>query len=150
LPPLAVGDVVICRSGETAAGLAIAGLAGVVFETRSAHSLVFFSERGASLWVSNRMLRRGKTESEDRPPPIIGLLNRLLPLFDPTAAAVESTAPDRLVIAVHHGPIDIEVIEAVRDLAATALESIQIQPGGMAYMITVLALRPDLANPAAK
>lgn len=133
-----VGTVVRCRSTEYAAGLGVAGLGGVVLEPRSAHSLVFFAERGASYWIPNGAL---VVDAGGGAPALLGLLSRLLRLLEATEVEVETATQERLVLTVNHGPLALETILAVKDLVGPALESLSIQPGGMAFMTATVAIR---------
>jgi hypothetical protein len=133
-----VGTVVRCRSTDYAAALGVAGLGGVVLEPRSAHSLVFFAERGSSYWIPNGALAFVEVGSA---PALLGLLSRLLRLLEATEVQVETVTPERLVLTVNHGPLALETILAIRDLTGPALESLSIQPGGMAFMTATVAIR---------
>lgn len=140
-----VGDLVRVRSTAYAEALEVSGLEGVVLEPRSAHSLVFFDERQASYWIPNGAVRVATAAEAAAAAPLVRLLGSLLTLLEATEVQVDPTHADVLIVEANHGAVTLATVEAVRPLfgpaADTALESFTIQPGGMAFMTSIVRFR---------
>jgi hypothetical protein len=136
-----VGDLVRVRSTAYAEALEVAGLKGVVLEPRSAHSLVFFDEKAASYWIPNGAVMVAGPAEVEAAPELLRLLGRLLIALDATEVQVDPTHADVLLVEANHGPVNLATMEAVRDLLGPRLESLVIQPGGMAFMTSSVRFR---------
>ena len=137
-----MGDLVRVRSTAYAAALDVAGLEGVVLEPRSAHSLVFFDEKQASYWIPNGAVRIATAAEAAAAAPLLRLLGSLLTLLEATEVQVDPTHADVLIVEANHGAVPLATVETVRGLFAPgALESFTIQPGGMAFMTSIVRFR---------
>jgi hypothetical protein len=136
-----VGDLVRVRSTAYAEALEVSGLEGVVLEPRSAHSLVFFDERQASYWIPNGAVRVATAAEAAAAAPLVRLLGSLLTLLEATEVQVDPTHADVLIVEANHGAVTLATVEAVRPLFGAALESFTIQPGGMAFMTSIVRFR---------
>jgi hypothetical protein len=136
-----VGDLVRCRSTEYASALGVAGLRGVVLEPRSAHCLVFFDERQASYWIPSGGLIIVQAAEVAAAPELLRVLGGLLTLLEATEVQVDPAHPGVVIVEANHGALSLAAVEAVRDLLGPALESLSIQPGGMAFMTSTIRLK---------
>ncbi len=139
MPSLAPGDIVRCRSTDYARDLGVAERVGVVLEPRSAHCLVFFAEDDACFWIPGRGLD-GATPTQSRSQRELELLRDLLYLFGATEVEIEDTSAEGLTLNINHAALSLATIEAIGERIGPALTSMEVQPGGMAFMTTALAL----------